>query len=526
MCIAVSGRADRDRKRLTADQLALLGTLLAMVIVSGCLTRQDAKDAEEPNPAFAKETRESPPQELPELWYVNYVLGERVGYERQCFARVAENGRQLRKTTAESRLRVKRSNAVVEMAIRHTCWETLDGRPVRFEVETNQGGSLSRSEGRVDNGQLVVTIQVAGRTLEQVLPCPVDCRGFLGLQESLYEDPMMPGDRRQLTILVPGLNDIATLTLEASNREAIQVGQRTIQCLPIQFAMALRSGSVFRGRLWVDDRGIIVKQETDSPQMTLILANRDEALQEPHDPALDLVRDIRVPVNLPPSDPEHAVQAVYRMSSTTENLGGLIPSDQHQTVKSLGDRTVEICVHPPRFPPVGQSNSEITDSSATKPSIWIQSDAPEIIELADMAAAGQSEWQDIVPALCRFVYRTVKNKGYDHAFLSALEVAQRKEGDCTEHAVLLAALVRARGIPARVAVGLVFRDNAFYYHMWTEVFVNGCWVGFDATREGGIVTPGYIKLGQDALSTADGLGVFLPAMKLVGQIKIECLRVE
>ena len=517
---------DPHDKRLIADLLRYWGIFLALVALSGCITREDARDAEEPNAVFAKESRENAPQELPELWYINYVLGERVGYERQCFTRVTENGRQLRKTTGESRLRVKRSNTVVEMVIRHTCWETFDGRPVRFEVETNQGGSLTRTEGRVDNGQLLVTIQVAGRTLEQVLPCPADCRGFLGLQQSLFENRMRPGERRQLTILVPGLNDIATLTLAADEHKAIQVGQRTIQCLLIHFTMTLRSGSVFRGRLWTDDRGIITKQETDSPQMTTILASRDEALQEPHDPALDLVRDIRVPVKPPPSDPEHALQAVYRMSSNTEDLGKLIPSDEHQTVKSLGDRTVELCVHPPRFPPVGPISSETADSSATKPSIWIQSDAPDIIQMAELAAAGQSEWRDVVPALCRFVYRTVRNKGYDHAFLSALEVAQQKEGDCTEHAVFLAALARARGIPARVAVGLVFRDNAFYYHMWTEVFVNGCWVGFDATRERGVVTPGYIKLGQDSLGTADGLGVFLPAMRLVGQIKIECVSVE
>ena len=39
---------------------------------------------------------------------------------------------------------------------------------------------------------------------------------------------------------------------------------------------------------------------------------------------------------------------------------------------------------------------------------------------------------------------------------TAAEVARSREGDCTEHAVLLAALARARGIPARVAMGLVY----------------------------------------------------------------------
>lgn len=503
------------------------GTILAMLVFAGCSPSEDGKKVNESRPGLSQEKREDLLQKefLPELWYVNYVLGERVGYERQCYTWVVENGRRLRKTSGESRLRVKRSNTTVEMVVRHTCWELPEGRPIRFEVEVDQGGSFNRSEGRIDDGRLTVTMQVAGRTVQQVLPCPSDCRGFLGLQESLFEDSMKPGEHRQLTTLVPGLGDCATLTLEAGDHEVTQVGQRSTECLPIQFTMTLRSGSTLRGRLWVDRRGIITKQETDFPQMTTILATRDEALQEPRDPALDLVRDIRVPVKPPSSDPEHATQVCYRVSSKTEDLASLLRSDHHQTVKPLGDYTVELCVHPPQFPPDKSIAGETADTSTTKPNIWIQSDAPEIVALSEAAVGGASGWERL-PALSRFVYRTIKNKGYDQAFLSALEVAQRKEGDCTEHAVLLAALARARGFPARVAVGLVFRQDAFYYHMWTEILVNNCWVGFDATRERGVVTPGYIKLGHDSLGHSDGIAVFLPAVKLVGQIKIEFVSIE
>ncbi|MGQ9503607.1 MAG: transglutaminase-like domain-containing protein [Thermogutta sp.] len=507
--------------------LVKCGTLFAILVLAGCSPSEDRRQENESNPGLSQGTHKDVSEKncLPELWYVNYVLGERVGYERQCFTWVEENGRRLRKTSGESRLRVKRSNTTVEMVVRHTCWELPDGRPIRFEVEVDQGGSFNRSEGRIDNGQLVLAIQVAGRAMQQTLPCPSDCRGFLGLQESLFEDPMKPGEHRQLTTLVPGLSDFATLTLEAGEHEVIKVGRDSTECLPIQFTMTLRSGNTMRGRLWLDRRGIITKQETDFPQMTAILASRDEALEEPPDPTLDLVRDIRVPVKPPLSDPERATQVVYRVSSKTEDLASLLRSDHHQTVKPLGDYTVELCVHPPQFPPNKAIAGEIADASTTRPSLWIQSDASEIVALSEAAAGGASGWEQL-PALSRFVYRKIKNKGYDQAFLSALEVAQRKEGDCTEHAVLLAALARARGFPARVAVGLVFRQDAFYYHMWTEILVNNCWVGFDATRERGVVTPGYIKLGHDSLGHSDGMAVFLPAIKLLGQIEIEFVSIE
>ena len=37
--------------------------------------------------------------------------------------------------------------------------------------------------------------------------------------------------------------------------------------------------------------------------------------------------------------------------------------------------------------------------------------------------------------------------------------ARTRSGDCSEHAVLLTALLRARGIPARVSHGLVYLEQ-------------------------------------------------------------------
>ncbi len=48
----------------------------------------------------------------------------------------------------------------------------------------------------------------------------------------------------------------------------------------------------------------------------------------------------------------------------------------------------------------------------------------------------------------RFVNREVTKKNFSQTFASAAEVARSRKGDCTEHAVFLMALCRARGIPA------------------------------------------------------------------------------
>ena len=52
----------------------------------------------------------------------------------------------------------------------------------------------------------------------------------------------------------------------------------------------------------------------------------------------------------------------------------------------------------------------------------------------------------------------ISNKGLSTGFASATETAKSKAGDCSEHAVLLVAMLRSAGIPARGATGLVDLD--------------------------------------------------------------------
>jgi hypothetical protein len=70
---------------------------------------------------------------------------------------------------------------------------------------------------------------------------------------------------------------------------------------------------------------------------------------------------------------------------------------------------------------------------------------------------------------------------------SALDAMMRGAGDCTETAVLLAALGRAAGIPTKVANGLVYSadrfegvGNVFIPHSWVLAWVDGAWRSYDA----------------------------------------------
>ena len=101
------------------------------------------------------------------------------------------------------------------------------------------------------------------------------------------------------------------------------------------------------------------------------------------------------------------------------------------------------------------------------------------------------------------------------------------EGDCTEHAVLLAAMLRAQKLPSRVAVGMIYipSRSSFGGHMWTEVFLDNRWIPLDATLGKGGIGAGHIKLTDSSLAdnAPAPLTIFLPLLQTVGKLSIEII---
>ncbi|MEN7342449.1 MAG: transglutaminase domain-containing protein [Pseudomonadota bacterium] len=108
--------------------------------------------------------------------------------------------------------------------------------------------------------------------------------------------------------------------------------------------------------------------------------------------------------------------------------------------------------------------------------------------VVDMLAsdAWQNDAQPLpIEAMEDGVFDWISDKTYARNFDFASTVARTRSGDCTEHAVLLAAAARASGKPARVVLGLMLVDGEspfVYGHAWTEVWADGEWQLLDATK--------------------------------------------
>jgi hypothetical protein len=122
-------------------------------------------------------------------------------------------------------------------------------------------------------------------------------------------------------------------------------------------------------------------------------------------------------------------------------------------------------------------------------SIFLNHEHPKVLELHGRALPEGAAKEPAARAetLRSFVQGYLQRKDLRSVLATASEVAVNASGDCTEHAVLLAALLRADRIPARVAFGLIYIEefagerNVFGYHLWTQALIDGRWVDLDAT---------------------------------------------
>lgn len=84
----------------------------------------------------------------------------------------------------------------------------------------------------------------------------------------------------------------------------------------------------------------------------------------------------------------------------------------------------------------------------------------------------------------RRVHQLITKKTYSRGFDIASQTARLKAGDCSEHAVLLTALLRAQGIPARVMLGVIVVFHAGEPlaggHAWVEYRAEDSWERLDA----------------------------------------------
>ena len=148
--------------------------------------------------------------------------------------------------------------------------------------------------------------------------------------------------------------------------------------------------------------------------------------------------------------------------------------------------------------------------------LYIQSDHPSIQSQARAVIGDEKNSLRGAEKLVSWV-NTHLDKTYLVGLPDALSVWQKKKGDCKAHSVLLVALARAVGLPARPVSGLVaIGDGKFYYHQWAEIYA-GRWLPVDPVFNQVPADATHIKLNEGGLSEQ------LKLANVIGSLQIEVL---
>lgn len=168
---------------------------------------------------------------------------------------------------------------------------------------------------------------------------------------------------------------------------------------------------------------------------------------------------------------------------------------------------------------VSERGSE-TVRAALEPGMMIQSAEPAIVAQA-RKIVGEGRGLDVLPALdvarkvSTWVFTNLKKESVI-GLPSAIETLRTMTGDCNEHATLATALLRALGLPARMAAGIVYLPDRgrFFYHAWVEVWVDG-WIAFDPTYDQFPADVGHVRF--IAGNSRDQMEMF----RVIGNLEIQ-----
>jgi transglutaminase-like putative cysteine protease len=456
-----------------------------------------------------------------------------MGHVRTVTSWVEREGRKLLEVEQQMQMSIQRFGNQAAPAASFKTLETPEGRLISFESQQELGPAPQSARGEVRDGQLVIETTSTGKTLTERLPWQEQYGGFFALEHSLLRQPMQPGEKRTLQLLAPMFTQLATAELTARGEEETKMLDETSMLLRIDGAMRFANGNSIHSTIWTDRQGQVRKSRTEAFGMETYRTTKERALAATTS-GPDLGLATIVSVDRPLSKPHQTRRVRYEVTLVGQpgeknEPAKVFPSGPGQQVKPLANNTAELIVTA-RRPNAGPAVAPQQPPTAAdrEPNNLVQSDHPLVVQMANEAAEQEADPLRIAPALERYVRENVRNKNFTQALATAADVAQTREGDCTEHAVLLTALARAKGIPARVAIGLVYVEalQGFGYHMWTELYVNDAWVPFDGTLGQGGTGAAHLKLAHSNLSGGDALSAFLPVAQLLGRLKIRVLEAE
>ena len=341
-----------------------------------------------------------------------------------------------------------------------------------FTFEIGSGRFQFTVQGSLDGNVFHIQTESAGS--RRTVDIPLKNKPYLlaGLVDAVAATGLNTGDRYIFNIFDPATMSQQPVTVEVAGREEIQVAGASQNATKISLN--------FKGYsqlAWLSQSGEIL-QEKGLLGIHLKKTNRKNALTGLKITASqDLTQIASVASNV-------KIQTPAQQSSLTVEINGISFENLnlHGERQTLNKNSLTIIKEALTDLPgsVDEQNLGELEKVFLQPSPFIQSDHAEIIEVVKKILGTETKHPPLEKArkLLNWIYTNIEKRPV-LSLPDALSTLENKVGDCNEHAVLLAAMARAAGIPCRVEAGLVYLKGKFYYHAWNLLYL-GRWITADS----------------------------------------------
>jgi hypothetical protein len=490
---------------------------------------------------FAQEpaVADAPKQQAPswslidDEWTTMEIGGSRIGWMN---TRVEQAGDQFRTITV-SDIKVERGDVTVAMRMEQTYVETADGKPVSVKSVQEMSQQKVETTWMFKDGKVLQMVRRgsggAGTPKTQVHDLPAGT-WFTPYAAEQYVRAQRESGAKEITYDTLEPQESLTPMTITSTLQGEKEHQHDGRTTPVQVWKTVTS--ILKGmegtEYYDPAEGEVVYHELPIAGLGSIVmrsVSKDEAMREVAGAGgPDIMNRSFAKPDKPIENSMRANRATLKITAKQGTLPDL-PSAGSQRVTMSEDRrsavlTIDI------DDPLPACDEEKASDEFIKPSTMVDFDDELVLKISNAARDEKTEMKR-AGALRKIVNQRISKKDMATAFASASETARTRSGDCSEHGVLLAAALRAQGIPSRVAMGLVYvdefmgADGIFGWHMWTQALIDGKWVDLDATLP---VRYNAAHILTSHSSLADGLGAgdMVSIMQLIGNIDIEVMEVS
>ena len=486
-------------------------------------------------------------------WFVVRFDDTPVGYEHLQSRTLNEAGKMTNLCRRKTQLNLKRMGQDLTLRASLHTRQTMGGVLLSFSLQRVDGaGARMERSGELIRERSVFHIEekinATRREFDLRIQGDVWSPVFSEwLPKALQNSP----DRIVVPVLFPESASIVDITAVREQSRKIRIGNaKQVQANRIRFypraaptnsttlfvsdtAVDLHSNSANTRRLTLSkqDRAVtvvpavtVLRQEKAilGGKLTLAAATASQALSAASEKTLDLTVKSLVPVNRVFSN-NNRTQLVLVLSVVRGFLTQ-IPEATFQKVELIDDSTARITLLSSDTKRKGTLQTSKVKMSSQPATHWMPLQDSRLQKMAATASAGQADPRGACQRLVIFVHSKMQHSPFSTSLSPADEVARTLRGDCTEHAVLLAALMRIRGIPSRVVSGLVHTNQllGFAGHMWVEALIDGEWIPFDSTIGFAASGATHLKLADSEMPDGmnSGISLFLPVLDLAGRAKI------